>query len=218
MVVASTRGSPFTTVSSRTGNMILANKNIFKMTLTILHLPNRKLVAKEVTDYENKLYTRMRLWEFADQYVIEPTDGNSGSSLSISRVDGNQCFVESPYNYDSGVEPMGDLNHRLPSHPVVASIVDFEENIQFFAQKFDETDLLLLCYFKDDSITLNEAEIAMLDLYCERSQIKDGHRVLDLGCGHGALTVHVARKYKNCHVTGITYSISQKEYIEEQCK
>ncbi|KAK9099429.1 hypothetical protein Syun_026474 [Stephania yunnanensis] len=74
------------------------------------------------------------------------------------------------------------------------------------------------CYFKDESMTLDEAEIVMLDLYCERSRIKDGHRVLDLGCGHGALTMHVARKYKNCHVTEITYSVSQKEYIEEQCK
>ncbi|KAK9131276.1 hypothetical protein Sjap_011763 [Stephania japonica] len=74
------------------------------------------------------------------------------------------------------------------------------------------------CYFEDDSVTLDEAEIAMLDLHCERSQIKDGHRVLDLGCGHGALTMHVARKYKNCHVTGMTNSVSQKEYIEEQCK
>ncbi|KAK9120531.1 hypothetical protein Syun_018148 [Stephania yunnanensis] len=54
---------------------------------------HRKLVAKEVTDYENKLYTRMRLWEFADQYVIEPTDGNSGSSLSISRVDGSMKLI-----------------------------------------------------------------------------------------------------------------------------
>ncbi|KAK9081597.1 hypothetical protein Syun_031685 [Stephania yunnanensis] len=43
-------------------------------------------------------------------------------------------------------------------------------------------------YFKDDSVTLDEAEIAMLDLYCERSLIKDGQRVLDLGCGQGALT------------------------------
>lgn len=34
-----------------------------------------------------KLYTRMRLWEFPDEYVIEPTDGSSASSLSISRVD-----------------------------------------------------------------------------------------------------------------------------------
>ncbi|KAK9081471.1 hypothetical protein Syun_030795 [Stephania yunnanensis] len=54
-----------------------------------------------------------------------------------------------------------------------------------------------------------------MDLYCERSQIKDGHRVLDLGCGQGALTMHIARKYKNCHVTGVTNSVAQKELIEE---
>ncbi|KAK9101419.1 hypothetical protein Scep_024849 [Stephania cephalantha] len=94
----------------------------------------------------------------------------------------------------------------------------YEVPISFLKLLFGSTLKESCCYFKDDSITLDEAEIAMLDLYCERSQIKDGHRVLDLGCGYGALTMHVARKYKNCHVTGITYSISQKEYIEEQCK
>ena len=31
----------------------------------------------------------MRLWEFPDQYVVEPTDGSSGSCLAISRVDGS---------------------------------------------------------------------------------------------------------------------------------
>ncbi|PWA43314.1 Synaptojanin [Artemisia annua] len=30
-----------------------------------------------------KLYTRMRLWEFPDQYIVEPTDGSSGSCLAI---------------------------------------------------------------------------------------------------------------------------------------
>ncbi|KAK9163858.1 hypothetical protein Syun_004760 [Stephania yunnanensis] len=83
-----------------------------------------------------------------------------------------------------------------------------------YGSKFKES----CCYFKDDSTTLDEAEIAMLDLYCERSQIKDGQRVLDLGCGQGALTVHIAQKYKNCHVTAITNSRSQKVFIEEQCK
>ncbi|KAF8406705.1 hypothetical protein HHK36_008797 [Tetracentron sinense] len=42
----------------------------------------------EKVDSEQKLYTRMRLWEFPDQYVVEPTDGSSGSYLAISRVDG----------------------------------------------------------------------------------------------------------------------------------
>ncbi|KAK9101426.1 hypothetical protein Scep_024856 [Stephania cephalantha] len=30
--------------------------------------------------------------------------------------------------------------------------------------------------------------------------------------------MHIARKYKNCHVTGITMSPTQKEFIEQQCK
>ncbi|KAJ8649897.1 hypothetical protein MRB53_002920 [Persea americana] len=74
------------------------------------------------------------------------------------------------------------------------------------------------CYFRDESTTLDEAEIAMLDLYCERARIKEGQSVLDLGCGHGSLTLHIAQKYRNCHVTGITNSIEQKNYIEKQCK
>eukprot|EP00268_Persea_americana_P004836 TRINITY_DN1156_c3_g1_i4.p1 TRINITY_DN1156_c3_g1~~TRINITY_DN1156_c3_g1_i4.p1 ORF type:complete len:360 (+),score=68.93 TRINITY_DN1156_c3_g1_i4:267-1346(+) len=74
------------------------------------------------------------------------------------------------------------------------------------------------CYFRDESTTLDEAEIAMLDLYCERARIKEGQSVLDLGCGHGSLTLHIAQKYRNCHVTGITNSIEQKNFIEKQCK
>ncbi|KAK6258101.1 hypothetical protein SCA6_012575 [Theobroma cacao] len=41
-----------------------------------------------------KLYTRMRLWEFPDEYVIEPTDGSSASSLSISRVDASIKLID----------------------------------------------------------------------------------------------------------------------------
>lgn len=41
-----------------------------------------------------KLYTRMRLWEFPDQYVVEPTDGSSGSSLAINRADGAMNLID----------------------------------------------------------------------------------------------------------------------------
>lgn len=48
----------------------------------------------ERADSVQKLYTRMRLWEFPDQYVIEPTDGSSGSSLAVSRVDGSMKLID----------------------------------------------------------------------------------------------------------------------------
>ncbi|KAI3519099.1 hypothetical protein L1887_08124 [Cichorium endivia] len=41
-----------------------------------------------------KLYTRMRLWEFPDQYIVEPTDGSSGSCLAVSRVNGSMSLVD----------------------------------------------------------------------------------------------------------------------------
>lgn len=41
-----------------------------------------------------KLYTRMRLWEFPDQYVVEPTDGSSGSPLAITRADGSMKLID----------------------------------------------------------------------------------------------------------------------------
>ncbi|MBA0719415.1 hypothetical protein Golax_007101 [Gossypium laxum] len=33
----------------------------------------------------------------------------------------------------------------------------------------------------------------MLELYCERSQLKDGQTVLDVGCGWGSLSLYIAR-------------------------
>lgn len=74
------------------------------------------------------------------------------------------------------------------------------------------------CYFKDKLSTLEDAEKAMMELYCERSQLKDGHTVLDVGCGWGSLSLYIAQKYSGCKVTGICNSATQKAHIEEQCR
>ncbi|KAF7102663.1 hypothetical protein CFC21_103759 [Triticum aestivum] len=66
--------------------------------------------------------------------------------------------------------------------------------------------------------TLEDAEVAMLELYCERAQLQDGQSVLDVGCGWGSLSVYIAKKYRNCNITGICNSTTQKAFIEEQCR
>ncbi|VFQ99800.1 unnamed protein product [Cuscuta campestris] len=48
----------------------------------------------EKADPAQKLYTRMRLWEFSDQYVIEPTDGSSGPCLAIRREDASMSLLD----------------------------------------------------------------------------------------------------------------------------
>lgn len=74
------------------------------------------------------------------------------------------------------------------------------------------------CYFSDKQTNLDAAEKAMLELYCERSGLEDGHTVLDVGCGWGSLTLYIAQKYLNCKVTGICNSVTQKAHIEDRCR
>lgn len=54
----------------------------------------------EKVDPAQKLYTTMRLWEFPDQYLIEPTDGSSASFLAVSRLDGSMNLIGNfiPFN------------------------------------------------------------------------------------------------------------------------
>lgn len=39
------------------------------------------------------------------------------------------------------------------------------------------------CLYPTGKETLDEAEVLMLESYCEKAQIKDGMDILDLGCG-----------------------------------
>ncbi len=61
--------------------------------------------------------------------------------------------------------------------------------------------------------TLDDAEAAMLALSCERAEISDGQRVLDLGCGWGSLSLWIARTFPRCRVTGVSNSASQREDV-----
>lgn len=63
------------------------------------------------------------------------------------------------------------------------------------------------------STTFEESEVAMLEHYCQLADVKDGMKIVDLGCGWGSLTLHLAERYPNAQITGISNSHSQREYI-----
>jgi cyclopropane-fatty-acyl-phospholipid synthase len=66
--------------------------------------------------------------------------------------------------------------------------------------------------------TLETSEANMLRTTCERGELKDGMRVLDLGCGWGSLSMWIARNYPNCKVLGVSNSNSQRESILQRAK
>jgi len=70
------------------------------------------------------------------------------------------------------------------------------------------------CYWPDGISTLDEAEEAMLALTCERSQITDGLKILELGCGWGALSLWLAQHYPQSVIHAVSNSESQRHFIE----
>jgi cyclopropane-fatty-acyl-phospholipid synthase len=73
-------------------------------------------------------------------------------------------------------------------------------------------------YWPSGVTTLDEAEEVMLKLTCERARIVDGHRILELGCGWGSMSLWLAEKYPNSQITGVSNSATQKLHIDEQCR
>ena len=68
------------------------------------------------------------------------------------------------------------------------------------------TNLKYSCSLFNDVDSLNDAEESMLKLYMDRADIKDGHEVLDLGCGWGSFSLYVAERYPNINITSVSNS------------
>ena len=67
-----------------------------------------------------------------------------------------------------------------------------------------------------DGDTLDQSEERMLALSCERAELADGQRILELGCGWGSLSLWMAEKYPGSRITGVSNSRTQKEYIDAE--
>ena len=66
------------------------------------------------------------------------------------------------------------------------------------------------------STTLAEAEEAMLAETCRNAGLEDGMTVLDMGCGWGSLSLHIAEHFPNCEIMAVSNSSSQREHIERR--
>jgi cyclopropane-fatty-acyl-phospholipid synthase len=65
----------------------------------------------------------------------------------------------------------------------------------FYRLWLDEQLVYTCAYFPTPSATLEAAQHAKLDYVCRKLQLRPGERVVEAGCGWGALALHMARHY-----------------------
>jgi cyclopropane-fatty-acyl-phospholipid synthase len=89
----------------------------------------------------------------------------------------------------------------------------YDQPIEFY-RSFLDRELVYSCAYYDDGIeTLDAAQSAKLDYVLQKVRLREGERLLDIGCGWGALVVRAAQRF-GARVIGIT--LSRPQYEEAQ--
>src|SRR4029078_5671784 len=83
----------------------------------------------------------------------------------------------------------------------------------FYRLFLDPTQTYSCAYFEPDDITLEEAQIAKIDLSLGKLDLEPGMTLLDVGCGWGATMMRAIEKY-DVNVVGLTLSENQKAHVE----
>jgi len=74
------------------------------------------------------------------------------------------------------------------------------------------------CLYPTGAESLAQAEEAMLALYAERAQLRDGQDILELGCGWGSLTLWMAERFPDARITAVSNAPAQRAFIEARCR
>lgn len=87
----------------------------------------------------------------------------------------------------------------------------------FYKLWLDSRLVYTCAYFPSDSATLEEAQLAKMDHVCRKVRLQPGERVVDAGCGWGALALHMARHY-GVTVKAFNISHEQIQFARDQAR
>jgi len=87
----------------------------------------------------------------------------------------------------------------------------------FYSLWLDESLTYSCAFFKSNDSTLEEAQQEKRKIIYEKLQLKEGDRLLDIGCGWGSIILEAARLY-DVDTVGITVSKQQYDYVKKKIK
>jgi cyclopropane-fatty-acyl-phospholipid synthase len=85
----------------------------------------------------------------------------------------------------------------------------------FYRLWLDRRMVYSCAYFRTPDTSLDDAQEAKLDLVCRKLRLTPGDRLLDIGCGWGALITHAAARY-GVRAVGVTLSDEQLALARER--
>ena len=85
------------------------------------------------------------------------------------------------------------LNSRAGSQENIHHHYDIGND--FYKLWLDREMLYTCAYFPEEAVSLEEAQIAKMELVCRKLRLQEGQTVVEAGCGWGGLARYMARQY-----------------------
>jgi cyclopropane-fatty-acyl-phospholipid synthase len=120
-----------------------------------------------------------------------------------------RCPSGTSHSLQKGLIVSKDLK---PHFEDVQSHYDLSD--EFYELFLDPTRTYSCAYFERDDMTLEEAQIAKIDLALGKLGLEPGMTLLDVGCGWGA-TINRAREQYDVNVIGLTLSKNQAARVQQ---
>lgn len=148
---------------------------------------------------------------------------DSAIRAAIRALSKKRLIQEGRYDPEQAAQRYMDVLNLLKQSKIAietdkANEQHYELPTQFFQAVLGKRLKYSACYFPHETTTLDQAENYSLQLYSERAQLKDGQRILELGCGWGSFTLWMAERYPNAHITAVSNSKTQRKHILEQAQ
>ena len=128
-----------------------------------------------------------------------PTNGGPGQGNYLSRLHGR--IVKS----------------HSKSENLAAISFHYDVSNEFYRIWLDAERVYSCAYFTSPDESLDQAQRNKLERVCRKLRLRPGERLLDIGCGWGALLCWAARHY-GVRAHGITLSRSQLEYARQRIR
>lgn len=168
-------------------------------TVTQVFIRDRAALLKLVADpelYFGELYSVQRievqgsLLDFVEAvYRVWPLHSTTKASKKLL-----------PQFYDAGRSSLSGARLNIHRH--------YDIGNDFYKLWLDEQMLYTCAYFPNQNTSLEDAQLAKMDYVCRKLRLSPGEKVVEMGCGWGALALHMAKHYG---VTVKAYNISKEQ-------
>jgi cyclopropane-fatty-acyl-phospholipid synthase len=162
-------------------------------------------------DIEGDLYAALQLKDYLQSLRLSAIE--KAAFLSGALLLGNPADADTGSASPSWRAPLFTRLARAHSKARNRQAIAFHYDVSndFYQIWLDEQMVYSCAYFEEAGDSLDQAQRNKLDHICRKLRLKPGERLLDIGCGWGAL-IRWAAKHYGVSAHGITLSRNQYEH------